>query len=60
MKLPDDFAKEQDDDIRGRIEVSTPGFKFSLDPEDGWRGVAMIIVVVLSVVAGVKIIWDYL
>ena len=60
MKLPDDFTKEQDGDERARMEVSTPGFKFSLDSEDGWKGVAMIIVVVLTIVAGVKLILDYL
>ena len=60
MKLPDDFTKEQDGEIRARMEVTTPGFKFSMDREDGWKGVAMIVVVVLATVAGVKLIWDYL
>lgn len=54
------MTDQQEDDVRARMEVSTPGFKFSMDREDGWQGVAMIVVTVLAVVAGVKLIMDFL
>jgi len=54
------MTNQTDDDLRARMEVATPGFKFSLDSEDGWKGVAMIVVTVLAIVAGVKLIMDYL
>lgn len=60
MKLPDTFQEPKDEELRERVEVSAPGFKFKFDPEDGWQGIVMTVVLVLSIVAGVKLILDYL
>ena len=49
-----------DDDIRERVSVEAPGFKFSFDRGDGWKAIFMAIVLVLSIVAGVKVIVSYL
>jgi hypothetical protein len=49
-----------DDEFRERVDIEAPGFKFGFDPEDGWKAIAMAIVLVLSIVAGVKLIVSYL
>jgi hypothetical protein len=50
----------QDDDEKAQVTVEAPGFKFSFDPDDGWKSIGMTLVLVLGVVAGVKLILDYL
>lgn len=61
MKLPDTFQEPNDSDTRERqVEVSAPGFKFKFDPKDGWRGIVMTVVLVLAIVAGIKLIVNYL
>lgn len=60
MKLPDNFSQDQNQDERARVDIEAPGFKFGFDPEDGWRSIAMAVVLVLSIVAGIKLIMDYL
>jgi hypothetical protein len=52
--------QNDDDDLRARVDIEAPGFKFGFDPEDGWRAIGMALVLVLGTVAGVKLIWDYL
>jgi len=54
------MQQSQDDEERARVAIEAPGFKFGFDPEDGWRAVAMAVVLVLSIVAGIKLIMDYL
>ena len=52
--------KPEDEELKYRIEVEAPGFKFKLDDSDSWMTVAKAVVLVLAIVAGVKLILDYL
>ena len=58
---PENLSQQQrDEEIKERVEVEVPGFKFGFDSNDGWKGIAMAVVLVLSIVAGVKLIMEYL
>lgn len=52
--------KTNDDDVRYRVEVSAPGFRFSLGDEDSWQSIAKIVVLILAVYGGIHLINYYL
>lgn len=44
------------DDESLRVEVQTPGFKFSMDNEDTWATVIKFVVAILAVYGGIHFI----
>ena len=60
MTQQHDPETNKDDNVRYRVEVSAPGFRFSLGDEDSWQTVAKIIVLILAVYGGIHLINYYL